>query len=63
MANDIENKKAFKNVESPRYASASKADVEALWAKCGRERVKGLDGFRKMTIAAIEAKLGSSKVA
>ena len=42
------------------YGGADKVMVEALWAHCGRDRVKGLKGHQKMTIAAIAETLGEA---
>ena len=35
------------------YQAADKEEVDALWAKFGRDRVKGLEGFRSMTLGQI----------
>lgn len=35
------------------YQAADKEEVDALWAKFGRERVKALEGFRSMTLGQI----------
>lgn len=35
------------------YQAADKEEVDALWAKFGRDRVKGLEGFRGMTLGQI----------
>jgi len=35
------------------YMGASKEEVLALWEKFGRDKVKGLPGFRDMSMGAI----------
>lgn len=44
--------------EDTRYDACQKSDVLALWAKCGREAVKGVPGFHKMTLGEIAKALG-----
>ncbi|MDX2253289.1 MAG: hypothetical protein NW202_13470 [Nitrospira sp.] len=47
--------KAAAKVDSStvRYDNASSDEAKALWAKHGRERVKGLPGYKKMTLGDI----------
>lgn len=57
-AKAVEPKRPKSDPDDERYSGGATAEqVEALWKACGKERVKGLSGFRRMTIRQIREAL------